>query len=291
MFSEILEKLMHKRLTSFLDKYNILYKHQYGFQRGKSTDHAILYLHTNIIKAIQNREKSCPIFLDFAKAFGTVNHDILLEKIEYCGICGLPLNWIKSYLSCRYQCVKITNAESDNKAIVCGVPLGSILGPLLFLIYINDIYKSAPKVYFHLVADDTYLFYSNKSYMKMKIEVNTSLDNIANWLKANKLILNVKKSNLLVFDSRRNSTDRPPVKLLVNDEELKPKDFAKYLGVYFDKQLSWSEHIEITNNKLHKGVGILTKLHKYVQEETTKNLFNSFLKPYIQYGVKHQKLK
>ena len=96
--------------------------------------------------------------------------------------------------------------------------------------------------------------------------------------------LNVKNSNLLVFDSRKNSKEKPPVKLFNNDEELKQKDFPKYLGVYFDKQLSWSKHIEITNNKLHKGISILTKFRKYVQEETMKNSFNSFLKTYIEYG-------
>ena len=235
-----------------------MYKHQNSFQRGKSTEHAIIDLHTNIIKAIESREKSCSIFPDFAKAFDTVNYDILHEKLKNYGIRGLPLNWFKSYLSGRYQCVKINNAKSDNKSIVCGVPQGS-----LFLIYINDIYKSAPKVCFHLFADDTCLFYSNKSYKKMEIEVNISLDNIANLLKANKLTLNVKKSNLLVFDSRKNSKEKPPVKLFINDEELEQKDFEKYLGVYFDKQLSWCKHIEITNNKLHKGIGILAKFRMF----------------------------
>ena len=118
----------------------------------------------------------------------------------------------------------------------------------------------------------------------MEIEVNISLYYIANWLKANKLTLSVKKSNLLVFDSRKNSKEKPPVNLSINDEELKQKYFAKYLGVYFDKQLLWSKHIEITNNTLHKGIGVLTKLRKYVQKETMKNFFNSFLKPYIEYG-------
>ena len=98
------------------------------------------------------------------------------------------------------------------------------------------------------------------------------------------MTLNVKKSNFLDFDSRKNSKEKPPVKLFINDEELEQKELAKYLRLYFDKQLSWSKYIEITNNKLHKGIGILTKLRKYGQEETMKNLFNSFLKPYTEYG-------
>ena len=130
IFSKILEKLMHKGLTLFLDRYNILYKHQHDFQRGKSTDHPILDLHINIIKAVENRKNLCSIFLDFAKTFDTDNRDILLEKLKYYDIRGLSLNWLKSYLSRRYQSVKMNNAKSDNKAIVCGV---SILGPLIFL--------------------------------------------------------------------------------------------------------------------------------------------------------------
>ena len=101
IFSKILEKLMHKRLTLFLYRYNIFYKHQYSFRRDKLTDHAILDLHTNIIKAVENRKNSCSIFLDFTKVFGTFNHYVLMEELRYYSICGLPLNWFKPYLSRR----------------------------------------------------------------------------------------------------------------------------------------------------------------------------------------------
>ena len=140
-------------------------------KEANQTEHAILYLHTNIIKAVKSREKSCSVFRDFAEAFDTVNPDIVLKKLKYYGICGLPLNWFKSYRSGRYQCVKINNAKLDNKAIVCGFPQGSVLGPLILLMYINDIYKSAPKVCFHLFVDDTGLLYSNKSYKKWKLRL------------------------------------------------------------------------------------------------------------------------
>ena len=141
IFSKIIEKLMHKRLTSFLEKYEILFKHQYGFQKGKSTEHAIIDLHSSIIKAIEKKEKECAAFIDFAKAFDTVNHKILLKKLEFIGIRGIQLKWFDSDLSNRQQSVKIGQDISDFKTVKCGVPQGSVLGLLLFLIFINNIYQ------------------------------------------------------------------------------------------------------------------------------------------------------
>ena len=115
------------------------------------------------------------------------------------GVRRVPLIWFQSYLHNRQQFVKINQSTSDSKTITCGVPQGSALGPLLFLIYINDIFLDAPKVSFHLFADDTCIFHSNRNYRKLEDEINTSMDNITNWLKANKLMINVKKSNVIVF--------------------------------------------------------------------------------------------
>ena len=204
IFSKILEKLMYKRLTSFLDKYDLLHEHQYGFQKRKSMEHAILDLNFNIIKTIGKKEKACTIFLDFAKAFDTVNHKILPNKLEHFGIRSTPLNWFESYLSHRQQYVKISQQISDCKTVKCSVPQGSVLGPLLFLIYIDDIAFTNKKISFHLVADDMCLFYSSKDYNQLETDVNTALENIGNWLMANKLTLNIKKSNLILFDTRKN---------------------------------------------------------------------------------------
>ena len=145
-------------------------------------------------KLSKKKGKACAIFLHFAKAFDTVNHEILLKKLEYYGVRGVPLIWFQSYLHNKQQCVKINQSASDSKTITCGVPQGSVLGALFFLIYINDIFLADSKVLFHLFADDTCIFHSNKNYRKLENEINTSLDNIT---KANKLMINVKKSNLI----------------------------------------------------------------------------------------------
>ena len=140
------------------------------------------------------------IFLDFGKAFNTVNHEILLTNLEYYGVRGITHELIKCYLSEPLQCVKIRQTVFDFKNIICGVPQGNVLGALLFLIHINDIYQSDPIAAFHLFADDIALFCANKNINQLKNNINTSLDNIANWLKANKLTFNVDKSKLLCFD-------------------------------------------------------------------------------------------
>ena len=167
--------------------------------------------------------------------------------------------------------------------ITCGVPLGNVLGPLLFLIYINDIFSAAPKVSFHLFADDTCIFHSNKNYKKLEDEINTSLDNITNWLKANKLMINVKKSNLIVFKVGNSQSAGETINIYIENQILEPKDTAKYLGVYIyiDKCLSWDRHIEHINSKLNTGIGILRKLRSYLQQDSLRTTYNSFLKPYI----------
>ena len=199
LFSKILEKIMQVRLVSYLNKYNIIYEHQYGFQENKSTSLAIMDMYSNLIKAIDGKQYSCGVFLDFSKAFDTVNHDLLIEKIEHYGIRGIASEWFKSYLSNRYQKVKIGNTMSQECKIVCGVPQGSVLGPILFLLYINDIQHSSDILKFHLFADDTSTIYSHEDLKYIEKIYNKELAKVSEWLRINKLTLNVLKSKVVVF--------------------------------------------------------------------------------------------
>ena len=237
IFSKVIEKLMYKRLSSLILKNKILFPMQYGFQEGKSTELAINALLNKVTEVLDNKMKSYSVFLEFAKAFNTVNHNILLKKLEYYGIRGSSLEWFESYLSNRNQCVKIGNTHSDTLTVKCGVPQGSILGPLLFLIYINDIVKSSNILQFTLFADDTCIFYSSKPNPNIENTLNNELTK-ANWLIANKLSLNVNKSSFLTSSSNKKELR---LNLRINKEILNEKDHAKYLGILIDKNLNWKQ--------------------------------------------------
>ena len=284
IFSKVFEKLMYTRVISFIKKHNILFENQFGFQSNMCTEFAVNSLINNITKCLENKETGICIFLDFAKAFDTVNHDILLKKLEYYGLRGLAQKWFKSYLSNRMQGTDIGGVQSSLNYIKCGVPQGSVLGPLLFLLYINDIINSSDLFNFTLFADDTSLFYSQKNSSKEDLSqiVNKELEKISHWLGANKLSLNVKKSQLLVFSL---SKEKPNINLTINGEALKEVQFAKYLGILIDNKLNWGEQISAVNLKLSKGIGLLAKIRHYVPKNTLRSLYYTFINPHVDYNI------
>ena len=281
IFSKILEKLMYTRVMDFITKFNILYTNQYGFQKGMSTEYAINSLLHHIVHSMNQGETGFCILLDFAKAFDTVNHKILLDKLHYYGIRGTALKWFQSYLHDRMQCTEIGNTQSEIDYVKCGVPQGSILGPLLFLLYINDIVHSSELLRFTLFADDTSLFYSHKSAQQATKILNDELAKISNWLAANKLSLNVGKSKLLVFNNKKNIK----IDITLNGQPLQEVDHAKYLGILIDNKLNWSHQINAVKLKISKGLGLQAKIRHYVPKDTLKSLYYSFINCHMDYNL------
>lgn len=197
----------YSRLKSFLHKHDVLYHSQHLFLERCSTEHALIDIIDRIQLNIDRRLYSCGFFIDLKKAFDTVDHSILLEKLEHNGIIGVVNNWFSFYLTYRYQSTQIGSCNPKEARTLCGVPQGSVLGPLLFLLYINEIYNSSEKFSFYLFADDNNLLYADKNLRSLKNAVNAELSNVSNWLRANKLSLNVSKSNLLYFVLIRKKID------------------------------------------------------------------------------------
>ena len=180
IFSKVFEKCIYNRLLSFINKCNILTSHQYGFRKGHSTSHALINFIRNVTNAIDNEEVMLGIFLDLSKAFDTLDHDILIYKLHLYGIRGIVLELFKSYLLNRRQFVTLNGYKSENKVLKCGVPQGSILGPLLFILYINDLCNTSEVLRYILFADDTSIFMSHKDPVVLESVFNNELDNISN---------------------------------------------------------------------------------------------------------------
>lgn len=197
MFSKVIEETINSRLIHIFQKKNIIVKNQYGFQKKKSTEMALLDIKAKLADNIENKLLTVGLFLDFKKAFDSVQHDILLLKLSRYGVGGTALDIVKSYLENRLQYTNIGKAKYEFGEITCGVPQGSILDPLLFIIYINDIVNIPLTPDIVLYADDTNVFFSGPNTDDLKLKANIWLQSLSNWLRANGLNLNAKKTRFL----------------------------------------------------------------------------------------------
>ena len=199
--SKIFEKLVQTRLSKFIESNKCLFLKQFGFRYKYSTTHALTDITETIRKATDNGEFACGVFLDLQNSFDTVNHTILLKKLEHYGVRGHAFKWFHSYLTNRKQFTIVDNTDSDIREISYGVPQGLVLGPLLFLIYINDLNKAIKFSFIRHFADDTNILYANKSLRKINQRINFDFKNIVHWLRANRIALNASKSKVVVFRS------------------------------------------------------------------------------------------
>ena len=281
--NKIFEKIMHERLYAFLEAQGSIYENQFGFRKNNSTTHALLDLTENIRQTIDNNMFSCGVFIDLQKAFDTGDHNILLKKLEYYGIRGIANDWFHSYLTNRKQYVSISGFESEVVNMDFGVPQGSVLGPLLFLVYINDLHKAIKFSKTRHFADDTNLLIENKTLKQLNKQLNYDLRQLCNWLKANKISLNCSKTELILF-RHPNKPINYDLKVKINGTKLMPSTFVKYLGINLDSHLNWSYQVDCLAPKLTRAAGMLSKIRHYVSTATLRNIYFGIFSSLLTYG-------
>ena len=285
-FSKILEKLMYKRLINYLEKHSILSSNQFGFRSRHSTTMAVLSLAESIQNAIDQHKTTIGVYLDLSKAFDTVNHEILISKLEHYGIRGVPLQWFKNYLSNRLQYVQIKDCKSKKMTVKCGVPQGSVLGPVLFLLYINDIQNASTKLNFILFADDTNVFLNDINLSNLVKELNGELINLSNWFKSNRLSLNIKKTKFQVFVSnkKKKKTNTEGIQVRIDNINIDRVESIKFLGIIIDSNLNWNKHIDYICQKISKNIGIIRYVSHFLPQKSLLTLYYSLVYPYFFYG-------
>ena len=282
--SKILERLISKRLLSFLNKHSFFYNSQYGFRKHMSTELALLELHNILLKNINNNDITCGLFIDLKKAFDTIDHKILLHKLEFNGIRGLALNWFKNYLHNRKQFVQIDSIKSSTETIAYGVPQGSILGPLLFSIYINDLPMTLDKGRVILFADDTSIIYNDKSINNLHKTVSDQSKILVDWLEANKLSLSTNKTKMMLFHKKAIPL-KDNFKIKIYDIEIDNVSTLNFLGFILDDKLSWKQHaIKISHNILKINY-ILKTIKNFVPSITLNTIYHSLIEPHLHYGI------
>ena len=256
-FSKILERVMYNRLYQYLTDQKILHSQQVGFRKRHSTEHAIVQFVDQTYESFENDNYTVGIFVNLSKAFDTVDHEILLKKLEIYGIMGANLTWFRNYLKNRKQYICINNDNKTNQQkVTCGVPQGSVHGSLLFLIYVNDL-PSASNLLNNIFVDDANLFFEHKDISVLFSTVSRELQNINEWFISNKLSLNVKKKKFSLFHKASRRDDLPFVlpKLFINNQVTKRQPSIKFLGILLDENLSWKEYLKLTENKIAKNIG------------------------------------
>ena len=288
-FSKIIEKVLYKRIYHFFEQQQLFVKEQHGFRQGTSTESATFSLFNTIEKSLDNKKTVGGLFLDLSKAFDCVDHNILLSKLNFYGISGKNNKLMKSYITSRYQRVvvkdKFSNSSiSEWRQVKYGVPQGSILGPLLFLIYINDMprtIESCEEVI--LFADDTSIIIANTNIQEFKHNIKKAIQEINNWFLSNSLTINYNKTHFLQFFTKQQK--EIPLQIMTTNSILTNINSTKFLGLTIDSGLSWKEHIMSLMTKLNRACFAIRAIKPFLSRKVQRIVYHSYFHSIMTYGI------
>ena len=291
-FNKLLEKIVAKQMLGFINKHKILYNLQFGFRKKHNTIHPVLYFLDKIFKGFNQHEPeyTIAVFLDLKKAFDTTSHSILLEKLEHYGFRDLAHLWFTNYLKNRTQVVTVNGEDSHQEIITMGVPQGSVLGPILFLLYINCLPNSVQFLSL-LFADDTTFQMSSPNIIDLFKQTNTELGKASEWFLSNQLTLNVSKTKYMIFCPKNKNINLQNFEIKLGTEKIerigsdkKVKSF-KFVGINIDDNLSWKEHISKMKSKL-AYIGLqISKVKHTLPKDALLTVYNSLFRPHLEFGI------
>ena len=286
--SRVFEKLIYNQLCDYLDKNRLLFSKQSGFRSLHSVVTCLLNCTNDWYINMDKGQYTAMVFIDLKKAFDTVNHEILLKKLTKYGIIGLENTWFASYLENRMQFCRVNGFPSNVNNINCGVPQGSCLGPLLFLIYINDVPFSLQNSQVTMYADDTTISYSSNNIDDLNDKLNRDLNCLKQWLQGNKLSLDVIKTQAMVVGSRPNlkkisegNVQSPS--FAMGDSQIEIVEKTKYLGIQLDQHLVWDEHTRLLRAKVSRAIGFLKYAKTILPQETLSQIYRGIVEPHFRY--------
>ena len=285
--SKLLEKIIYKRTIAFLEKYDILFSSQYGFRKKHSCSDALMELVSEILKNKENGIYTACVFLDLSKAFDTLDPAILLKKMHNYGIRGKANSWFKSYLSnrrLRVRCGTDQDLELSYSSLYnveYGTPQGSCLGPLLFLIFTNDLYRNLENCHAILFADDTTVYkgHRNKNYLRWSIE--TDLNKLTDWFSANKLTLNISKTVFMSFGPKNEKLDS----IKLGGETIQHSKHTTFLGVWIDDNLNWTYHCNNLISKLKRNLALVCNTKSLFNQTTLRLIYHAHIQSHINYRL------
>ena len=290
--SKVFERIVFNQLYKYLDDNKLLFDSQYGFRKHHCTELAAVELIDRIYETMDQGDIPISIFLDLSKAFDTLDHSILLNKLEYYGVKGNASQWFSSYLTARYQYVDMEGVRSEISYIKTGVPQGSILGPFLFILYVNDMHTISEKFTFITYADDTTLtgplvslsFDQEHTIDSISRGIDNEMKKVTDWLAVNKLSLNVSKTKYTLFHfSQRTLRDCDIPKIRINEIDIERVDEFDFLGLTINANMTWNSHIRKISNKISRVVGIMNRLKHVLPQSALKLMYDSLINSHLQF--------
>ena len=287
VISKVFEKCVHAQITNHLESNKLLSENQFGFRKYLSTEIATAYFTDQIRKAMDNGYYVGAVYIDLSKAFDTISHSILFNTLPEYGISGRAQDWLCDYLFSRSQQVSFQGKLSSAEPIFCGVPQGSILGPLLFILYFNNAIKTLSQCKMLMYADDTVLFCSGKDVGEIQKQLNADFQSFASWLDKNELVINTKKgkTEVMVFGTSQklNKLEETPIQIMHRNKEIHNTKTYKYLGLNLTCNLNMSDHLNESIKKASARLHLLKKIRAFMDRKTSTLVYQTMITPLLTY--------